>query len=195
MRIPILPGLILLLRRSPETEFERVMLRRKLWDMRYRFALGAVALVAMGVAAGATKIRVDQSLECLALNVYFEARGEPYEGQVAVAQVVMNRAADSRFPDGVCAVIQQGGKRTRNCQFSWWCDRLSDKPVHMADWTAAQEIARDVYWGLADDPTDGALWYHATRVRAYWRGQYAKGPRIGRHIFYHDKPGRVESGA
>ncbi len=195
MRLPILPGLMLLLRRSPETEFERVMLRQKLWGMRYRFALGAAAFAAVLVAAGAIKIRVDQSLECLALNVYFEARGEPHVGQVAVAQVVMNRAADPRFPDGVCAVVRQGGKRTRNCQFSWWCDRLSDKPVHMADWDAAQEVARDVYWGFADDPTAGALWYHATRVRAYWRGQYAKGPRIGRHIFYHDKPGRSESGA
>jgi len=188
MRLPILPGLILLLRRSPETEFERVMLRRKLWGMRYRFALGAAVFVAVSVAAGATKIRIDQSLECLALNVYFEARGEPYTGQVAVAQVEMNRAADPRFPFGVCAVVRQGGKKTRNCQFSWWCDRLSDKPVHMADWDAAREIARDVYWGLADDPTDGALWYQAARVRAYWRGQYARGPRIGRHIFYHDKP-------
>ena len=195
MRIPILPGLILLLRRSPETEFERVMLRQNLWGMRYRLALGAAAFAAVLVAAGATKVRVDQSLECLALNVYFEARGEPYEGQVAVAQVVMNRAADARFPDGVCAVVQQGGKQRKDCQFSWWCDRLADRPTHMADWSAAQEVARDVYWGLADDPSEGALWYHATHVRAYWRGQYAKGPRIGNHIFYHDKPERVESGA
>ena len=52
----------------------------------------------------------------------------------------------------------------------------------------AKNIARDVYWGFADDPTDGALWYHAARVRAYWRGQYEKGPTIGNHIFYRDKP-------
>lgn len=189
MRIPILPSLILLLRRSPETEWERVMLRQKLWGRRYRFALGAFALVAVAVAAGAIKIRIEQSMECLALNVYFEARGEPREGQVAVAQVVMNRSSDPRFPWGVCAVVQQGGKQTRNCQFSWWCDKLPDKPVYMADWAVAQEIALDVYWGFADDPTEGALWYHATSLRAYWRGNYARGPIIGRHVFYHDKPG------
>ncbi len=195
MRIPILSGLVLLLRRSPETEFERVMLRQRLWDKRYRIALGAVVFAAALGAAGVTKVRIDQSLECLALNVYFEARGEPYEGQVAVAQVVMNRAADPRFPSGVCAVIRQGGKETIDCQFSWWCDRLSDRPTHMPDWAAAQDIARDVYWGFADDPTDGAMWYHAARVRAYWRGQYARGPQIGRHIFYHDKAKGPRSGA
>jgi spore germination cell wall hydrolase CwlJ-like protein len=191
----MLSGLILLLRRSPETEFERAMLRRKLWGMRYRLALVAIVFAGALGAAGATKVRIDQSLECLALNVYFEARGEPYEGQVAVAQVVMNRAADARFPSGVCAVIRQGGKQRIDCQFSWWCDRLSDRPTHKADWAAAQDIASDVYWGFADDPTDGALWYHAARVRAYWRGQYTRGPRIGRHIFYHDKPKALRSGA
>lgn len=188
MRIPGLQGLVLLLRRSPETEFERVMLRQKLWGRRYRITMGAVLFAAAVAAAGATKMRVDQSMECLALNVYFEARGEPIEGQVAVAQVVMNRSADPRFPWSVCAVVQQGGKKSVDCQFSWWCDKLSDKPVHMADWNTAQKIARNVYLGFADDPTDGALWYHAANWRAYWRGQYAKGPTIGNHVFYHDKP-------
>ncbi|MBE9553800.1 MAG: cell wall hydrolase [Proteobacteria bacterium] len=188
MRIPGLYHLILLLRRSPVTEYERVMLLHRLHGRRHAIAMGAVVLLAATSAAIAAKRHVDGELECLALNVYFESRGEPYEGQAAVANVVMNRVADDRFPGGVCAVVQQGGKETEDCQFSWWCDRLGDRPKHKADWEAARDIARIVYWGWGEDLTGGALWYHATYVKAYWRGQYERGPTIGNHIFYRDKP-------
>ena len=195
MRIPILPSLILLLRRSPETEYERVMLLHRLYRRRVLLSVGAAAAL-MGLAAAASvKRSMDEELECLALNVYFEARGESNEGQVAVAHVVMNRAADSRFPGHLCAVIRDGGKSSENCQFSWWCDRLSDQPAHMTDWEAAKDVARAVYWGDVADPTGGALWYHATHVKAYWRGQFQKSRKIGNHIFYRDKPERAESGA
>lgn len=188
MRIPGLYQLILLLRRSPETEYERVMLLHRLRGRRHVIAMGAVVLLTATSAAIAAKRNVDSELECLALNIYFEARGEPHKGQTAVAHVVMNRVADDRFPGGVCAVVQQGGKEAEDCQFSWWCDRLGDRPKHKADWEATRDIARTVYWGWGEDPTGGSLWYHATSVRAYWRGQYEKGPTIGNHIFYRDKP-------
>ena len=68
-------------------------------------------------------------IECLALNVYFEARGEPFVGKLAVAHVVLNRMRDRRFPASACMVVKQGGDRVRhNCQFSWWCDGKSDVP-------------------------------------------------------------------
>jgi len=195
MRIPVLYHIAVLLRRSPEYEFERVMLLRRLYDRRFLLSLGAAAaLIGMTVAVS-VKRTMDEELRCLALNVYFEARGETREGQVAVAQVVMNRTADRRFPTYVCDVVQEGGKESHNCQFSWWCDRFSDRPTHMADWELAKEIARTVYRGDVADPTEGALWYHATHVRAYWRGQYQKSRRIGNHIFYRDKPPRAGSGA
>lgn len=194
MRMPGLYYLILLLRRSPETEYERVMLLHGLYSRRHMIALGAIFLLAATSAAIAASRHVDSELECLALNVYFEARGEQREGRVAVAHVVMNRVADGRFPGGVCAVVHQGGKDSEDCQFSWWCDRLDDRPKHLADWKAARDVARAVYWGGGEDPTGGALWYHATSVRAYWRGQYEKGPEIGNHIFYRDKAA-VEAGA
>lgn len=153
--------------------------------------IGAVVLLAGVALAGAAQRNFNNELECLALNIYFEARGESSDGQIAVAHVVMNRVADDRFPGGVCAVVRQGGTETEDCQFSWWCDSLGDRPKHKADWEAARDIARIVYWGGIPDTTGGALWYHATSVKAYWRGQFEKGPTIGNHIFYRDKPKRA----
>lgn len=195
MRVPLLYQLDLLLRRRPETEYERAILLQRLYNQRFVLSIGAAAVLMGLTAAVSVKRSMDEALHCLALNVYFEARGETREGQVAVAQVVMNRAADPRFPGHVCSVIRQGGRDSEDCQFSWWCDRLSDKPTHAADWERAKAVARAVYWGEEADPTDGALWYHATRVRAYWRGQYRKSRTIGNHVFYRDKPRRVGGGA
>jgi hypothetical protein len=79
----------------------------------------------------------ESAIFCLALNVYFEARNEPVEGKVAVAQVVMNRKADPRFPDTICGVVYQGQKRKRDffpiknkCQFLVlrWQIRPTKKP-------------------------------------------------------------------
>jgi len=150
--------------------------------------LAAIVLLAATSAGIAAKRQVDIEMECLALNVYFEARGEPHEGQVAVAHVVMNRIADDRFPGSVCAVVRQGGRNDKGCQFSWWCDNQADRPKHKADWRLARDIAQTVYWGMGEDPTTGALWYHATRVKPIWRLKLVRGPTIGRHVFYREKP-------
>lgn len=193
MRIPGLYHLFLLLSRSPERAFERAMLLQRLRSGRVKIALGAAVVLAGAALAGAANWSVNNELECLALNVYFEARGEPQEGQIAVAQVVMNRVADARFPDSVCGVVKQGGTDSIDCQFSWWCDNRADRPKHQRDWQAAQNIARIVYWGGTDDPTGGALWYHTVGLRAYWRGDYQRGPVIGNHVFYRDKPAEAGS--
>jgi hypothetical protein len=127
-------------------------------------------------------------LECLALNIYHEARGEPEEGQVAVAQVVMNRVAHNRFPDHVCAVIKQGGEIPKNfCQFSWWCDGRTDKPETGPAWQDSRRVAKEILSGRHGDPTDGALWYHAKHVAPLWRSDFEEGPTIGEHIFYRPK--------
>jgi len=130
-------------------------------------------------------------ISCLALNIYFEARGESDLGKVAVGNVVMNRVLSKRFPDTVCKVVQQGGELRRyRCQFSWWCDGLSDKPRSKKDWQRSSELALAVYWGQTNDPTDGALWYHADYVSPAWRNDFDKIATIGRHIFYKEKPSR-----
>ncbi len=128
-------------------------------------------------------------IECLALNIYFEARGEPEAGQLAVGHVVMNRVSSKRFPATVCDVIQQGGALRRDrCQFSWWCDGRSDTPRNKRLWEKSAELALKVYWGRTVDPTEGALWYHADYVKPAWRKTFDRGPKIGRHIFYSQGP-------
>ncbi|MFQ5468373.1 MAG: cell wall hydrolase [Kiloniellaceae bacterium] len=139
-----------------------------------------------------------EEVACLALNIYFEARGEPDEGKLAVGHVVMNRVASGRFPDTVCEVIRQGGEvRRYRCQFSWWCDGRSDKPRSATDWRLSNEVALAVYWGRSEDPTAGALWYHADYVKPAWRKDFVVGAKIGRHIFYRqpDKVTRLASRA
>ena len=157
----------------------------------------AVAALGLDVPKHApTEADPQEELHCLALNIYFEARNEPREGQFAVAHVVMNRVADKRFPDTACKVIRQGGERVRHrCQFSWWCDGLSDRPRNRRVWERAQVMAQDVYWGRSEDPTQGALWYHADYVMPYWGRVFERGPKIGRHIFYLGHKERVRVAA
>jgi len=127
-------------------------------------------------------------IECLALNVYFEARGEPFIGKIAVAHVVLNRMRDRRFPASACMVVQQGGDRVRhNCQFSWWCDGKSDRPRHRTAWATSLAVAKEVYWGFVEDPTRGALWYHADYVDPSWNDVFVQTRIIGKHIFYYDE--------
>lgn len=127
----------------------------------------------------------DQSLQCLALNVYWEARSEPMQGQLAVAAVTLNRVNDRRFPDDICDVVRQGGEvRKHRCQFSWWCDGKKDIPVEAEAWRRATIIARLSYAGVVSDPTDGALWYHADYVNPDWASYKHVAAKIGRHIFY-----------
>jgi spore germination cell wall hydrolase CwlJ-like protein len=124
-------------------------------------------------------------LDCLALNIYFEARNEDLEGKRAVGHVVMNRVRDAAFPGSVCQVIRDGGERRRGrCQFSWWCDGRSDKPIDNLAWRESREIAWDILRGATRDPTGGALWYHADYVAPAWRTQFGSGRQIGHHIFY-----------
>ena len=131
--------------------------------------------------------RVQSDIECLALNVYFEARGEPFVGKIAVAHVVLNRMRDRRFPASACMVVKQGGDRVRhNCQFSWWCDGKSDRPRHRTAWATSLMVAKETYWGFAEDPTRGALWYHADYVDPTWNDGFLRTGVIGKHIFYYD---------
>jgi spore germination cell wall hydrolase CwlJ-like protein len=140
--------------------------------------------------------QLEEELNCLALNIYFEARNEPSEGQAAVGHVVLNRVSDPRFPDTVCKVVRQGGEQVRHrCQFSWWCDGQSDRPKNREVWEMSKAIAGDVYWGRWADPTNGALWYHADYVMPRWGRVLERGPKIGRHIFYLGRKQRTQVAA
>lgn len=129
----------------------------------------------------------ENALSCLALTIYFEARGEPLDGKLAVGHVVMNRTGDENFPDRVCEVVKQGGEeKLYSCQFSWWCDGLSDKPVEAEAWEESIDLAKRILVSQEPDPTRGALWYHADMVNPSWSQKLKRGPTIGRHIFYWD---------
>ena len=130
---------------------------------------------------------------CLALNTYHEAKNQSMIGQVATAQVVMNRVADSRYPNTVCEVVKQGPKYKgsdvpvrHKCQFSWFCDGKSDEPKKDSkEWRMAQEYARIVLSGrIVLDVTEGATHYHATYVKPSWAKTKTRTTRIESHIFY-----------
>lgn len=128
-------------------------------------------------------------VECLAKNIYFEARGESRKGQIAVAYVVINRKKDDRYPNTLCDVITQGPLTKvvpfrDNCQFHWFCDGKSDKPRDMWAWGLAMDVAAGVLSGEYTDPTRGALWYHTTSVNPDWTKQLAMTGKIENHIFY-----------
>ena len=159
------------------------------WIAMATWLLAAAAYVFAATAfmttAAAAEDDVRKEIECLALTIYFEARGEPRMGKLAVGHVVMNRVRDRRYPQWICDVVRQGGEWPRNrCQFTWWCDGRSDQPRERTAWQESKALARNIYWGFSEDPTNGALWYHADYVAPIWRKALGEGPTIGRHIFY-----------
>lgn len=125
-----------------------------------------------------------KELECLALNIYHEARSESRAGRLAVAAVTLNRARSSAYPNSICAVVRQGGERRHRCQFSWWCDGKSDRPTEQRAWRQALKLAESTLLGLEKDPTGGATHYHATYVRPHWAKAFTRTARIGQHLFY-----------
>ncbi|WP_223291932.1 cell wall hydrolase [Defluviicoccus vanus] len=130
-----------------------------------------------------------REFKCLALNVYWEAKGEPLVGQMAVAAVTLNRLGNPRFPKSVCEVVWQGVESGRaNCQFSWACDQRGDRPLEDIPWQRAQQVAYRAMFLDPFDPTNGALYFHAIYVRPQWADEKARIMRIGRHIFYGENP-------
>lgn len=128
---------------------------------------------------------------CLAQNVYYEARGSNRADRIAVADVVLNRVQDTRYPNTVCEVVRQGrqnadGSMVRNmCQFSWYCDGKSDWPTDMDAWVDAQQIAyMMLYFRDGRGITEGATHYHADYVSPRWARTKQLVGRIGVHVYY-----------
>jgi len=122
---------------------------------------------------------LDDQASCLATAVYFEARGESLEGQMAVARVVMNRAASGRYPPDWCNVVKQPAQFSfvRHGQFPW-IDTAS------AAWGRAQGIARLAAGNVIPSVSNDVLWYHATYVAPTWGHRLNIAEKIGAHIFY-----------
>ncbi len=123
--------------------------------------------------------------KCLAEAVYFEARSEPYKGQVAVAQVVLNRVRNPAYPDTICEVVYQNRTLRNACQFSFACDGVKDVVRSRKAWAEAKKVARDVsYHGVRVDEVGTSTHYHAVYVRPAWASVFRKKARIGLHVFY-----------
>ena len=148
------------------------------------------------------KVEVDKfrhsEATCLAKNMYYEARNQGLAGQLAVSLVVMNRVKDSRYPNTVCGVVEQGPTREswkkngtfypiRNrCQFSWFCDGKSDEPKEPITYKRLLDLALVLVYDDIQivDFTEGATHYHADYVYPAWRKSKTKTVEIADHIFY-----------
>lgn len=149
----------------------------------------------LGIAAYGQLLRMQEraaierqaELDCLARNVYYEARGEPLAGQYAVAEVTMNRVHSPLFPNSVCAVVRAGRTDTETGQriaaFSWTATD-SRIPPYGFEWRRAKAVAGTIYRSREAPLVDGALFYHATSVTPEWSGSKVRVARIGRHLFY-----------
>jgi cell wall hydrolase len=129
--------------------------------------------------AGVTSTTLDEQAKCMAVAVYHEARGETVEGQLAVARVIMNRAASGRYPNSYCGVVKQPW------QFSFVRHgRFPAVDTGSAAWARAQGIARLAIANVVPSVEPDVLWYHATYVAPSWGRRLSRVDRIGTHIFY-----------
>ena len=144
-------------------------------------ALIAIAAQLGNVDAHAASLKHEQ--DCLALALYWEARGEGRHGMLAVGWTILNRVESGDFPGTPCTVVRQGGERPP-CQFSFWCDGRSDRPRNERSWNEAQIVAAELLTDPPRDPTRGALFFHSTNVRPSWTRTRTRTATIGAHVFY-----------
>jgi len=121
-------------------------------------------------------------VDCLTQNIYREAGIEPESGMIAVGLVTMNRVKTVGFPETVCKVVKQKTKHV--CQFSWTCIKKLPR-IDQQIYSYSRSLAIMIFFNhrIIDDPTFGALFYHADYVRPRWT-KFEVTTKIGRHIFY-----------
>ncbi len=122
---------------------------------------------------------LSQEANCIATAVYFEARGETLEGQLAVARVIMNRASSGQYPASWCSVV------TQPAQFSFVRHGQMPAPNYASDaWRKAQGITRLAMANVIPSLSNDVLWYHADYVSPSWGHRLSMAQKIGQHIFY-----------
>lgn len=125
--------------------------------------------------------------KCLSEALYFEARGEGAKGQMAVAEVIFHRLHNKHYPQTICGVVYQG-KDTRDCQFSFACEKHAKKDGE--EWDSAQMLAAQILTGVArmNDVTAEATHFHTISTAPEWADHLVKTIQIGNHVFYRDAP-------
>lgn len=132
--------------------------------------------------------------DCLAQAIYYEARNQSVVGRLAVADVVLNRVADERFPGSICGVVFEGQSRAHRCQFTFACDGSLDRRKEPRAWKRAEALADVIYRGFQPPVTRLATFYHADHVKPYWSRSFEQAVTIGDHVFYRP-PGALEIAA
>ena len=127
---------------------------------------------------------------CLAQAIYHEARGESREGQLAVANVIINRAMSKKYPSTICGVVFQNADKGRyRCQFTFACDGRSDMGRERSAWNRSIKMAEDAFYEFQRGERPGVvpasvLFYHTTAVAPNWSRTFHRVAAIGSHVFY-----------
>ncbi|WP_133162166.1 cell wall hydrolase [Hyphococcus luteus] len=122
--------------------------------------------------------------KCLAQAIYYEARSEPRIGQLAVADVVLNRVKSPVYPNSICGVVFQGSERRTGCQFSFTCDGSMQARLNKRKWKEAQDLSGAVLAGVRAPVSRNATHYHASYVSPHWANTLTPTATIGTHKFY-----------
>ena len=128
--------------------------------------------------------KMNREMKCLSEALYFEARGEQIEGQIAVADVIINRKNSNRFPSTICGVVSEGSHKKHACQFSYNCDGKLELIYDKKTYSRIAKLSSMILNGAFSDVTNGATFFHASEVSPSWSKKFQKTRKIGRHIFY-----------
>lgn len=139
-------------------------------------------------------IRDRQQLDCLTTAIYYEARSEPLAGQLAVAQVVLNRVDSKHYPSSICEVVYQGSYRTTGCQFSFTCDGSLAKAPRDTTWARVQAVSINAMLDMKPLSLGQPTHYHTVAVNPVWSATLLRTANVGSHVFYRF-PNRREKAA
>ena len=157
------------------------------WDVAHLFGLTKVRQPSEWTISKLLSLPVPKSgkqMSCLAEALYFEARGEPITGQLAVGEVILNRVEDSRYPSSICKVINQGTGRRFACQFTYTCDGKLETVHERKAYEMALKLAKILITTHDRKLTKGSTHYHSNYVNPKWSKKFERVAKYGRHIFY-----------
>jgi len=156
------------------------------WDVADLFGLTKVRRSSEWTSSKLLSLPVPKSnkqMSCLAEALYFEARGEPIQGQLAVGEVILNRVEDTRYPSSICRVINQGTGRRFACQFTYTCDGKLETVHERKPYEMALKIAKILMTTHDGKLTRGSTHYHSNYVNPKWSKKFERVAKFGRHIF------------
>ena len=157
------------------------------WDVAHLFGFTKVRRASEWTSGKLQSLPVPKSnkqMSCLAEALYFEARGEPIKGQLAVGEVILNRVEDARYPSSICKVINQGTGRRFACQFTYTCDGKLETVNERKPYEMALKIAKILMTTHDKKLTRGSTHYHSNYVNPRWSKKFERVVKFGRHIFY-----------